>query len=104
MDFENSYNEWKKSHRDCELQKKLDEKWEKENEKTLMHREIVSAIFPRWQKLHKIDKQKADELIKKTKDLIVVLICQYNMGMDMFKDFEIKINATYKNSHLKKIK
>jgi len=101
--FEKGYNEWKQSHQDCIEQKKLDKEWEKEVEHKYSIAEIAQATFLTWDKLHKIDKANAEKLIKKTKDLLIVLLSQYNFGDDIFEDFNIKINAEYQNAHLRKI-
>ncbi len=102
-DFEKSYNEWMQSHQDCINQKKLDKEWGKEVEHKYSIAEIAQATFLTWEKLHKADNENAKKLIKKTKDLLIVLISQYNFGDDIFQDFNIKINAEYKDAHLRKI-
>jgi len=81
-DFVNAYCQWIFSHNKCINQKKLDKDWEK---------------------LHDKDTKNANILIKKTKYLLILLLSQYHLGEELFKDFEININAKYKDSHLKKI-
>lgn len=102
-EFEKAYNKWMQSHQACIEQKKLDESWKKEVEHKYSIAEMAQATFLTWDKLHKTDKTNADKLIEKTKELLIVLLSQYNFGDDIFQDFNIKINATYRDAHLRKI-
>ncbi len=102
--FQSIFKTWMESYEDVKLQKAIDAKWTKEVENKYTDKEIIQATFWKITELCSIERAEGEKLIKASKDLLILLLTQYHFNEDLFKDFKININATYKTSHLRKIK